>query len=188
MGFKQKVVIMIKHTDLNTKQLHLHFSSRVVADVLAEIVSSHRENQRISTGLQQTNQNLQQFVVSLIQPGGILSPELFTGVHRRPLEAAGANLRGVLVKGGQVLHRGLQLLKEKLNVLLDVGVVKLLARLLENFQVLQHLALHHCDSVFSRNVGLIFKGLLNQVLKAKQNQLEMFLMFERVVIKKLALR
>lgn len=75
-----------------------------------------------------------------------------------------ANLRRVLIERAQILHGALQLLNEELHITGNVLIVVL--ALLENGQLLQHLALDHGDAVLLRHLGVL--RLLDQVAEHGQ--------------------
>ena len=52
-----------------------------MADVFSEVERGHAEDERIMAGLQQLDQHLEDLVVLLVEPVGILAPELFRTVN-----------------------------------------------------------------------------------------------------------
>ena len=60
-------------------------------------------------------------------------------MHRTPLQTAGLDLGDVLIETRQILHRGVELIVQKLNILRNVFIIKL--PLLEQFQLLEDFAL-----------------------------------------------
>lgn len=138
---------------------------RIVAHVFANVVAGHRQHQRILGRIKQMDENAQQVVVLFVEAQRILAPEFRRFVHRRPFQAAAADLRGVLVERAQVLHGVLQLGDEELHIAADVLVV--VFALLENGQLLQHLALHHGDAMLLGHLDVL--RLLDQIAEHGQN-------------------
>lgn len=133
--------------------------------VLSNVKAGDGEDNSVLGCLQQVNEDSEQFVVLLIEALGILAPELGRLVDGRPFEATAAHLCGVLVEGAEVLHRILQLLAEVLHIGGDVLVVE--ATLLEDGELLQHLALDHGDAMVLGHRGIL--RLLDQIAEDRED-------------------
>jgi hypothetical protein len=131
-----------------------------VTNVLSDVEAGDTQLERVSARLEDLDQNVQQLVVLLIEAASVLAPELGRLVHGAPLKAARLELGGVLIERAEVLNGHVQLIVEELDVGGDVLVVKL--ALLQNAQLLQHLALHHSHAVLFGDGWLL--GFLDQVL------------------------
>ena len=70
-------------------------------DVLPEVEAGDGEDERVLGGLQQPDEELKHLVVAVVQPVGVLAPELLGAVDGGPLQAAGVDLSHVLVVGAE---------------------------------------------------------------------------------------
>lgn len=135
-----------------------------MTNVFADIEASDAEHKRILAGLQVTNKDAQKFVVLLIQTLRILAPELAL-VHWRPLQSTRLHFSGILIERAEILHGRLQFLSEELHIGGDILVIVL--ALLENRQLLQHLALHHGNAVLLGHLRVL--RLLDEVAVHGEN-------------------
>lgn len=152
----------------------LLFATRIVSDILADVKTSHTQNQRILRGLEQVDENSKQFAILLVQTTGILSPEFAWFVDRRPLESSGFHFRCIFIKRAEVLNRCLQFVIEEFKIVIDVLVVEF--ALTQDGQLFEHFALHHSDAVLLRHCRVL--DFFNQVLQMKDqsvNQRKTFL-------------
>ena len=72
-----------------------------MADVFSEVERGHAEDERVLAGLQQLDQHLEDLVVLLVEPVGILAPELFRTVN---WNTAATMSRSALTSRGQRQH------------------------------------------------------------------------------------
>lgn len=139
--------------------MNLLLAAWEVTDVFSDVIAGDRQDQRVLRGVQEMDQDSQELVVLLIQTLSVLAPELGGLVHGRPFQTAGLDLGSVFVEGREVLDGALELFGQELDISGDVFVVE--AALLEDGQLLQDFALHHCDAVFLGHLSVLW--LLDQV-------------------------
>ena len=109
--------------------------------MLTKIKAGHAKHKWLLGALQQCDKNAEKLIVLVVQLGSIFPPELLTSMNGTPLQSAASYLRYILVVAGEVLHAGVHPLHQEGDVLLDVLVLEL--PLLQQLQLLHHLALYH---------------------------------------------
>lgn len=87
-----------------SQTVHRLLSSAVVARVLPDVMTDHAEHQRVSARLHQTDEDLEQLIVHLVQTVAILAPELLALVHWRPLQSTRFDFRTVLFERAEKLQ------------------------------------------------------------------------------------
>lgn len=135
-----------------------------MSHVLSNVETSDAQYQGILARLQQMNQNPKKFVIFLIETTRIFSPEFPGFVNGRPFEAARFHFGGVLVERAQVLHRRLQFVVQKFNVVCNVLVVEF--PLAQDWQLFQDFTLDHGNAMLFRDLRIL--DLLDQVLKKER--------------------
>jgi hypothetical protein len=87
-----KVVQLIKilnYKQHNSKSIRdLLFAARVMPHIFADVKRRDAEFQRVATGLQQFDQNVEQFMIAFVETTRVLSPELGAFMYRAPLQSA----------------------------------------------------------------------------------------------------
>ena len=127
--------------------------------MLTKIKAGHTEHKWFLGALKKCDKNAEKFVILVVELGSVFPPELLTSMDRTPLQSSAPHLSYILIVAGEVLHALVHLLHQEGDVLLDVLVLKL--PLLQQLQLLHHLALHHRDAVLFLHFSLL--RLLNQI-------------------------
>ena len=97
------------------------------ANELSDVVASDREHEWRLRGAQQMHQDAEYLVVVVGEAGNVLSPKFLGPVHRRPVEVAARDLGLVHVERAHLGNVLAQRLRQRLDVLLEIGVAPLLA-------------------------------------------------------------
>lgn len=61
--------------------------TRMVTHIFPDVVASDRQHDRVAAGLQQVDESTEQLLAALVEPRGVLAPELGRLVHGGPFQS-----------------------------------------------------------------------------------------------------